>query len=76
MNLDPATIEEKEKFQKRLFSERSTILNSMKLNGQFEKDTDAVKTKESWNWRRCGDLKREPKHSSWQPKNKLSTQTV
>ena len=59
MNLDPATIEEKEKFQKRLFSERSTKLKSMKLHGQFEKDTEAVKTKESWNWLRCGDLKRE-----------------
>ena len=59
MNLDPATIEEKEKFQKRLFSERSTKLKSMKLHGQFEKDTEAVKTKESWDWLRCGDLKRE-----------------
>ena len=31
----------------------------MKLHGQFEKDTEAVKTKESWDWLRCGDLKRE-----------------
>ena len=31
----------------------------MKLHGQFENDTKEVKVKESWNWLRDGQLKRE-----------------
>ena len=59
LNLDPAAIEEKENFQKRLSTQRRTELKSMKLHGQFENDTEEVKVKESWDWLRRGDLKRE-----------------
>ena len=31
----------------------------MKLHGQFENDTEEIKVKESWDWLRQGDLKRE-----------------
>ena len=31
----------------------------MKLHGQFENDTEEIKVKESWDWVRRGDLKRE-----------------
>ena len=59
LNLDPAAIEEKENFQKRLVNQRRTELKSMKLHGQFENHTEEIKVKESWDWLRRGDLKRE-----------------
>ena len=31
----------------------------MKLHGQFERETKELKTEESWNWIKNGDLKRE-----------------
>ena len=34
-------------------------LRSMKLNGQFERDTDDKKSEKSWHWLRNGNLKRE-----------------
>ena len=34
-------------------------LKSMKLHGQFERDTDNKKSEKSWHWLRNGNLKRE-----------------
>ena len=31
----------------------------MKLHGQFEKETEEIKTEMSWDWLTKGDLKRE-----------------
>ena len=59
MNLDPADIEEKEKFQQRIISQKIDEIKSMKIHGQFENQTEAIKTDDSWNWLCKGDLKRE-----------------
>ena len=59
MQIDPASVEEKNNFQKRLINEKIDSLKGMKLHGQFENQTAEIKTEESWNWLSKGDLKRE-----------------
>ena len=59
LDLNANNIETKDDFQKRLAREKAAELKAMKLHGQFENDTKEVKVKESWNWLRDGQLKRE-----------------
>ena len=40
-------------------AEKKEEVESMKLHGQFERDTKDLKTEESWNWLSKGYLKRE-----------------
>ena len=44
LGLDAATIEEKDKFQKRLALSKLTQRKSMKLHGQFTNETETNKT--------------------------------
>ena len=36
-----------------------TLREAIPLHGQFEKDTETLKTQESWDWLSKGNLKRE-----------------
>ena len=50
MQIDPASVEEKNNFQKRLIDQKIDSFKGMKLHGQFENQTAETKTEESWNW--------------------------
>ena len=52
-------VEGKEEYKKRGDAEKKEEVESMKLHGQFERDTKDLKTEESWNWLSKGYLKRE-----------------
>ena len=52
-------VEGKEEYKKRVDAEKKEEVESMKLHGQFERDTKDLKTEESWNWLSKGYLKRE-----------------
>ena len=52
-------IESKKDYNKRIEQEKMDQLRSMKLHGQFERDTDDKKSEKSWHWLRNGNLKRE-----------------
>ena len=45
-------IESKKDYNKRIEQEKMGQLRSMKLHGQFERDTDDEKSEESWHWLR------------------------
>ena len=59
LGLDPNEIETKKEFKERVARERKEELESMKLHGQFGNSTNDLKVKESWEWLKVGDLKRE-----------------
>ena len=52
-------IEGKEEYKRRVEKEKKDSFIAMKMHGQFERDTKEIKTDESWNWLRRGELKRE-----------------
>ena len=52
-------VESKKDYNKRIEQEKLDQLRSMKLHGQFERDTDDKKSEKSWHWLRNGNLKRE-----------------
>ena len=58
-NLRKEDIAEKEEYKRKVEDEKREMVMKMKLHGQFERDTKELKTEESWNWIRKGDLKRE-----------------
>ena len=52
-------IESKKYYNNRIEQEKMDQLRSMKLHGQFERDTDDKKSEKSWHWFRNRNLKRE-----------------
>ena len=59
LEIDENSVEDKGTFEKRVIEEKKDDLKGMKLHGQFEVQTENLKTEESWNWLSKGDLKRE-----------------
>ena len=59
MGLVNGEVESKEDFKKRKGNEKREAIREMKLSGQFERETEEIKTEISWNWLTKGDLKRE-----------------
>ena len=59
MKLVSDEIESKEEFKERNANEKKRAIREMKLHGQFEIETEEIKTEMSWNWLIEGDLKRE-----------------
>ena len=55
----PTENESKLEFKKRKETEKLSSWKEKKLHGQFAKDTDDIKTNESFNWLCKGELKRE-----------------
>ena len=52
-------IENKQKYKERIEKEKMAELEKMKLHGQFERNTKAQKSIDTWEFLRKGDLKRE-----------------
>ena len=52
-------IESKKDYNNRIEQEKIDQLRSMKVHGQFERDTDDKKSEKSWRWLRNGHLKWE-----------------
>ena len=57
--LEKDKIEGKKDYNNRIEQEKMDQLRSMKLCGQFGRDTDNKKSGKSWHWLRNGNLKRE-----------------
>ena len=57
--LKKESIEGKQNYKERIEGEKMSELEKMKLHGQFERDTKALKCADTWNFLRKGDLKRE-----------------
>ena len=57
--LEKDTIEGKKDCNNKIEQEKTYQLRSMKLHGQFRRDTDDKKSEKSWHWLRNGNLKRE-----------------
>jgi hypothetical protein len=57
--LEKDNIEDKKAYQKRVENEKKEKVKAMPLHGQFERQTAAKKTADSWLWLSRGDLKRE-----------------
>eukprot|EP00112_Aurelia_sp_Birch-Aquarium-sp1_P003300 Seg1367.7 transcript_id=Seg1367.7/GoldUCD/mRNA.D3Y31 product="Retrovirus-related Pol polyprotein from type-1 retrotransposable element R2" pseudo=true protein_id=Seg1367.7/GoldUCD/D3Y31 len=55
----PTQNESKLEFKNRKENEKISAWKEKRLHGQFAKDTDAIKTNESFNWLCKGELKRE-----------------
>ena len=66
-------IESKKDYSNRIEQEKMDQLRSMKLHGQFGRDTDDKKPEKLWHWLRNGNLKRETESSEEQA---LSTNSV
>ena len=49
----------KSDYNNRIEQEKMDQLRSIKLHGQFERDTDDQKSEKSWHWLKNGNLKRE-----------------
>ena len=57
--LDKSNIENKHAYKTRIEQEKIHKWKSMPLHGQFEEQTEKIKTPNSWMWLTRGDLKRE-----------------
>ena len=57
--LEKDKIESKKDYNNRIEQEKMDQLRSMKLHGQFGRDTDNKKSEKSWHWLRNGNLKWE-----------------
>ena len=57
--LDKNRIERKQAYKARLQSERMERWKEMPLHGQFLRQTEELRTEDSWMWLRRGELKRE-----------------
>ena len=57
--LEKDKIEGKKDYNNRAEQEKMDQLKSIKLHGQFGRDTDDKKSGKSWHWLRRGNLKRE-----------------